>query len=474
MKRRIPALLLAAALLLTVPARAAQDTQENFVRGKVYSGQFSDLTAASPFYDNVAALYEYGLSVGRADGTYGPQDPMTLGEVVIFAGRIRSIYRTGDGEAGPAACGRDGEAISWRYLRYLQAEGVLGQELNARLAEPATRAEVAHVLSGVLPDLPLINDQMVTEGYASRRFITDVTEQTPYYQDILYLYRTGLSVGSDETGSFLPAAAVTRGAAAAMLTRMVDPALRLKLDWVLRDTGGYGRTLADLVPPGDYIPDPGTLEEMDRAVRYMLSGNSSVLALQYSGITPAQAQRVMNQALALVKTYCEQCYNTVQCTYNQSGRVTLAFSASDLGERTRAYREETMAAALDIRERLWESGQLTSSMSETEMARVYYVWICENCTYDNGAGDKSVSHIPYGLFANGTAVCDGYTGAYNLFLKLEGIDCTALSNSGHIWTVALLDGEEVHIDTTWGDTDDRVDYSFFAMTPAQSWAQHSW
>ena len=197
-RRRIPALLLAAALLLTIPAHAAQDSRENFVRGRAYDRQFSDLTTASPFYDNVAALYEYGLSEGRADGTYGLQDPMTVGEVVIFAGRIRSIYRTGEAERGPAAYGGDGGPAALRYLGYLQAEGVLGTELDAQLAAPATRAQVAHVLAGVLPaeEMPLINDQIVTEGYASRKFITDVSEYTPYYQDILFLYRTGISVGS--------------------------------------------------------------------------------------------------------------------------------------------------------------------------------------------------------------------------------------------------------------------------------------
>ena len=40
--------------------------------------------------------------------------------------------------------------------------------------------------------------------------------------------------------------------------------------------------------------------------------------------------------------------------------------------------------------------------------------------------------------------------------------------------MAELDGEQVHIDTTWGDTGGRVDYSYFAMTPAQSWSRHSW
>ena len=74
MKKRVPALVLALALALTVPAWAAQDTPDNFVRSKTYAGQFSDLTPESTFYDNVAALYAYGLSVGKADGTFGLRD----------------------------------------------------------------------------------------------------------------------------------------------------------------------------------------------------------------------------------------------------------------------------------------------------------------------------------------------------------------------------------------------------------------
>ena len=64
MKKRIPALALALALLLTVPAHAAQDSTGNFIRFKTYTGQFPDVTADSVFYDNAAALYEYGLSSG--------------------------------------------------------------------------------------------------------------------------------------------------------------------------------------------------------------------------------------------------------------------------------------------------------------------------------------------------------------------------------------------------------------------------
>ena len=69
------------------------------------------------------------------------------------------------------------------------------------------------------------------------------------------------------------------------------------------------------------------------------------------------------------------------------------------------------------------------------------------------------------------AVCDGYTAAYNLLLKLEGIDCTTMSTTDHIWTVATLDGTQYHIDPTWGDQTGTIAYRYFAMTEAASLAR---
>lgn len=478
MKKRVSSLLLALSLLLTAPALAASDSTENFTRVKTYTGQFSDLAADSVFYDNVAALYEYGLSVGRSDGTYGARDSMTVGEIIIFAGRIRSLYRTGDPERGPAAYGGDGGPVALPYLLYLQAEGVLDTALDGSLSATATRAQVAHVLANILPEavLPLINDTLITQALDDGRYMPDVTVDTPYRDEILKLYRTGVSLGSDAAGSFLPDASITRGAAAAMLTRLVDPSLRVTPDWTFSASyaSAQGTTLASLVPAGTYIAAPSTTGELAESVRYMLSSGSNVMTLQYPGIAPLDARNIMESALAIAKTYCEQSYNSVSCTYNRAGSMVLTFSAAGHEEMTSRYRTEAMASAIAVHDQLWESGQLTGGMTEYEKARVYYTWVCGNCVYDYSADDSSLSHLPYSLFRNGTAVCDGYTGAYNMLLKLEGIDCTALSNSGHIWTVANLDGEQVHIDTTWGDSGSTVSYEYFAMTPEQSWRQHPW
>lgn len=480
MKKRITALVLAFSLILTSSALAVADSTDNFIRSKSYSGQFSDLAAGSVFYDNVTALYEYGLSIGKTDGTFGAGDPVTVGQAVIFAARIRSLYASGDAEAGASAFRWEGQAAYESYLLYLQSLGSLGNELDGLYASAAPRKVVAHILANTLPEvaLPDINSSLVTQCYATGKFISDVSEYTDYFRDILFLYQRGISQGSDDFGSFLPDASITRGALAAMLTRMIDPSLRITLTWDLAAAySAKGTTWGDLVPDAAYIAAPSSQAEIETDVRYMLSQEKNVLSLRFSKITLVTARQIMEQALAAAKTYCEQCYNAVSCTFDPgAGDLTLTFSAAACAEdQLTEYRAYTLSAAIAVHDQLWTDGSITSDMSDYDKARVYYDWICRNCVYDYGAEDQSLSHIPYALFKNGAAVCDGYTGAYNLLLKLEGISCTALSNDSHIWTVAELDGTQYHIDTTWGDSNGTyTDYTYFAMTASQSWGYHSW
>lgn len=476
MKTYLSALTLALCLLLPLPpAQAAQET--GFVRSRTYAGEFSDLTPDSPFYDNVAALYAYGLSNGKEDGTFGPGDTVTLGQAVIFAGRIRGLYQTGN--AGAAlAHRRENAPAALAYLRYLQAEGVLEADFtggDSELYQPASRAQVAHILSGLLPEeaLPSVHDELVTLAYSSRRFLKDVNEYTPYYQDILALYRKGVSTGSDAAGSFLPGQPITRGALAAMLTRVVDPALRVRPQWDLSNLYlAVGTDLADLVEPGNYTLSPSTAEELESSLRSMLAQGNDQTVFYYPSLSEEEARRLMDQSLEVMKSYCEQGYNQVSCTRG-AGLVTLRFSAAGAGPHTQAYRAAAMEAAAAVHDQLWNDGTLRPDMKQLEKARIYYTWICDHCAYDYQAGGDSLSHIPYNLFANGAAVCDGYTGAYNLLLKLEGIRCSTVVLGDHIWTAATLDGTEYHIDTTWGDTGSAVDYAYFAMTPQKSLAVHA-
>lgn len=476
MKRRILPLLLSLVLLLSTtqarPARAAGT--EPFAPIQTYGGQFTDVTASDWFYDNVAALYSLGLSNGKgAADRFAPDADMTVAEALTMAARLRSLYETGDSETGPAACA-DGGPWYQPYAAYLKSLDVIGEEFDACYDQAASRAQVAHILARALPSslFTAINDQAVTTGYASRRYIRDVDAYTPYQQDILTLYRWGILSGADEAGSFLPNEPIQRSHVAAMLTRLAYSDLRITLDWdVSLAYSKAGATMESLVSSTGVFhsaPSPEDAQAIDDNLRYMLSRGERTMSLHYgeNTLTDALADQVLSAFLTGARSYVEQGYNEVRCSYaKKAGTLTLTFASSLYSDRMiDSYREATMEAAILVHDQLWKDGKITAAMSDYEKARVYYAWLCGHCRYDYKSTVSSMSHSGYGALVDGLAVCDGYTAAYNLLLKLEGISCSTVSTEEHIWTVAILDGTEYHIDPTWGDRASTVDYQYFAMS----------
>ncbi len=88
----------------------------------------------------------------------------------------------------------------------------------------------------------------------------------------------------------------------------------------------------------------------------------------------------------------------------------------------------------------------------------------------------------YGALIQGTAVCAGYTRAYQLLMQRAGIPTwyvtgTSISPSGqvvrHAWNLVQLDGDWYYTDVTW---DDQTNYTFYAYlnnTTAQFTEDHT-
>ena len=446
-------------------------------RVQVYNGQFPDVSPDSWYYTYAVAGYEYGLFDGRDTG-FAPDAAITVAELLTLSARIRAAY---DGETIRPVAG--GEIWYLPYIEYLLSKELLDPGI-ATYEAPATRAQLAAIFALSLPEdcFDGLNTPLVTDAYASGDYISDVDEYTPYQPQILWLYQQGLLAGMDDVGSYWPGKTTTRAETAAVVTRMVDPTLRIALGWtVIPSWSAAGTTFASLIPMPDSAsssPAYYDADAVDAAVRQMLALEEHTLSLRYSyTLTRSDAAALANAFTARVKFYCEQMYNTVLCRTFSNGAAVLTFSATACtDEELIQYRDEAMAKAIEVHDMLWETGQLTKDMSEYEIARVYFLWLCDHCEYDypDANDDYSLSHIAYSALLRDKAVCDGYTGAYNLFLKMEGIDCYALNNDSHIWTVAILDGTEYHIDTTWGDQSGRVDTRYFGMTAAQSYQEHPW
>ena len=468
MKFRFALLVAALALALSISAfsyseEPAQDTaapaQEEttsedsapFVLLRVYEGQFADVKDGDWFAPSVVSAYEYGLLNGRGESSFAPSGNVTIAELLTIAARLRAIYTTGSDAVIPAA--KENEAWYAPYVSYLKSQNLLDNSFEGFYLLPASRAQMAGIFAFAVPEewYTEPNASLVTSAYASRDYIADVTDKTPYRSEILLMYRRGLLSGMDAKGSFYPDRSVSRAEIAALLTRVVEPETRLTLTWTVAPYHSVkNATLASLVkaPTSTSLPTS---------------------AKDTAAIELTQA------FTSCVKTYCEQMYNAVSCRSYSTGKVVLTFSSTACTAKTlESYRAKALAAAIKVHDSLWESGTLSYDMSQYEIARTYFQWLCDHCRYDNAAADDSASHLAYGALVSGLAVCDGYTGAYNLLLKLEGIECTSLFNDSHIWTLATLDGTQYHIDVTWGDQYGRTDLRYFGMSEEQSYRCHPW
>lgn len=484
--RRFLLLLLPFALLLSAgaPALAAaflsseQQNEPLLAKTRAYTIPFPDVSPGKWYYPYVAASYEYGLISGRDQG-FAPEAEITVAELLTLSARIRAAYI---GEEIPSLT--QGGVWYAPYVLYLYEKGLLDISLP-ELNVPATRGQMAGIFAQSLPAecFDDINGALVEDARVSGEYIADVTDDTPYQNQIFWLYRQGLLSGMDDHGSYWPDKTTTRAETAALITRMVDPSLRITLTWTVTPSrSAVGKTLASLVqaPAGtpDDAPSVYDAGAVDALVRKMLAADEHFISLDYGEpITYAFAVSLADVFTNQVKTYCEQMYNSVLCQPYSNGSVVLTFSATACSDGLLAqYRTETMERAIQVHDMLWDTGRLNDDMTQYEKARVYYTWLCDNCEYDyaGAADDASISHIAYNALIHKSAVCDGYTGAYNLFLKLEGIDCTTCANDTHIWTVATLDGREYHIDTTWGDQTGQIDYRFFAMSAEEAYNVHPW
>ena len=157
----------------------------------------------------------------------------------------------------------------------------------------------------------------------------------------------------------------------------------------------------------------------------------------------------------------------------------------------------SLTKAVEVHDALWASGKITDTMTQKEKARVYYDWLIANCEYDYDAlnakndaiaaimggdlsalfamldfGDEVVQGAPAGALVNGKDVCEGYATAYDLFMRLEGIESGVVESlsADHMWNVAMLDGTLYHIDATWGDTSGQPN-KYFCMTEEAAWAR---
>ncbi len=188
---------------------------DNFaVQNTVESDTFTDFTEDDWFYNDVKAVYELGLMVGKGEGTFAPDSSVTLAEAITIAARLNSTYTTGADEFEVS------DPWYKSYADYAIENGILTFEV-ADYNAPAKRAEFALIMANALPEEALEAINTVTDGA-----IPDVAADAEYAEAVYALYRAGIMIGNDEAGTFAPDSEIKRSEVAAITARMADAELR--------------------------------------------------------------------------------------------------------------------------------------------------------------------------------------------------------------------------------------------------------
>lgn len=107
-------------------------------------------------------------------------------------------------------------------------------------------------------------------------------------------------------------------------------------------------------------------------------------------------------------------------------------------------------------------------MSQRQIALSIHDYLAGHFVYDS----TMEHHEPYDLIINGSAVCEGYTKAYQDLLELAGLECIEClsEDMNHSWNMVKLGNEWYHVDVTWDDPvpdiQGRVNHQYFLLDDA--------
>ena len=127
---------------------------------------------------------------------------------------------------------------------------------------------------------------------------------------------------------------------------------------------------------------------------------------------------------------------------------------------------------------------LKDGMSTYELEKAVHDYILESCEYDTSLtgvevipDEEESAFDPYGVLVENSAVCEGYSRAFQMLLNGVGIKCMNIVGESegelHMWNAVELDGEWYYVDTTWDDKDDGAfKYDYFNISEKQLLFDH--
>ena len=247
----------------------------NTAIGSAAGAPFTDLPQSHWAHSNVNQMVDKGIIVGYHNGTFRPDKRVTYGEFIKMA----IVGITGQG----LEMGSGGK--HWAYNYYTQGIELglyTGTQIPERnLDRDIIRTDMSLIAANAIEGTVAQNDASIIEGY-----VLDIHKSTNRKTAVVKAYFLGVLAGyPDQT--FRPEQGLTRAESAAVIDRIITPAVRVKIDLAAMKatappTFPDGRTVAekDLMTVMAKVDSHRIDYATDDFIRYQ---NGGIYDMQQSG-----------------------------------------------------------------------------------------------------------------------------------------------------------------------------------------------
>ena len=222
MKMKLPRiLLLLTACILAAAFLASSASAAEIARSRSYDGRFADVDESAWYYRNVVDAYEIGLIDGMSGTAFEPDGNLTIAQTIKLAAVSHQLLTKG--AVDPAAFPAEG-AEHWYdpYVTYAAQRDIV-TETYENYDEHASRAVVAVLFARTLISADAAANEINEAEFGA---LKDVPTEKWYASSVYRMYRLGILVG-DENGNINPENNVRRSEISAIVTRVIDPAVRM-------------------------------------------------------------------------------------------------------------------------------------------------------------------------------------------------------------------------------------------------------
>lgn len=173
------------------------------------SSSFSDVSDGAWYAPYVNAAAGAGLMQGTGEGSFSPDQTLSVAEVVTLAARL---YAEEDGESVPAS-DPDQSWYQGAYDYCVDSGLFTAAEVPvSSMTAPATRFEMVDLLDRAVPD----SEKTPIHSEIS---VPDLSQSSPYGDVVYRWYQAGITQG-DQDGNFNGGSQITRAETAAILCRL--------------------------------------------------------------------------------------------------------------------------------------------------------------------------------------------------------------------------------------------------------------